>query len=443
MKVTNEKIENNQAFLTVEMEPAEVEKSLEESYHRLVKKTSIPGFRKGKAPRPMLERYIGKESLFEDALNNLLPEAYEKAIKEQEIEAFAQPHIEVTQTDPLMFKVTVPLVPEVKLGDYHRIRVKPEPVELTEDDVNAAIEQLRHQQATWEPVERPVDFNDLVILDIESHIEDKPFINQKGVQYQVVPNSISPAPGFAEQLAGMKKDEEKEFKLKFPPDYARSELAGKEPSFKVRVTEIKQERLPELNDELAKEINPKFKTLDSLRKQVSADLRLGAERKAKVDFEDRVIEAVVDIAQVEFPPILVETEIDRLINQQLQRWQMGREGLEEYLKRVNKTEQELREELHPVATKRVTGSLVLGKIAEEAKIEVSDSAIGAEIKRLTKGDAEKGDELQRYLNAPQSRESIRQMLITRKTIQRLVEIAEGSAVKTKTKVDSKVKEEKK
>jgi len=443
VKVTNEKIENSQAFLTVEMEPAEVEKSLEESYHRLVKKTNIPGFRKGKTPRLVLERYIGKESLFEDALNSLLPETCEKAIKEQEIEAFAQPHIEVTQTDPLIFKVTVPLMPEIKLGDYHRIRVKLEPVELTEDDVNAAIEQLRHQYATWEPVERPVNLGDLVILDIESHIEDKPFINQKGVQYQVVPNSIFPAPGFAEQLAGMKKDEEKEFKLKLPPDYPRGELAGKEPSFKVRVTEIKKERLPELNDELAREINPKFETLDSVREQVSVDLRLGAERKARVDFEDRVIEAVVDIAQVRFPPILVETEIDRLINQQLQRWQMSREGLEEYLGRVNKTEQELREELHPVATKRVTGSLVLGKIAEEAKIEVSDSEIGAEIKRLTKGDAEKDDEVQRYLNTPQSRESIKQMLITRKTIERLVEIAKGSAVKTKTKVDSKVKEEKK
>jgi len=442
VKVTNEKIENSQAFLTVEMEPAEVEKSLEESYHRLVKKTNIPGFRKGKAPRPVLERHIGKESLFEDTLNSLLPEAYEKAIKEQEIEAYAQPHIEVTQTDPLIFKVTVPLVPEVKLGDYHRIRLKPEPVELAEDDVSAAVEQLRHQYATWEPVERPVDFNDLVILDIESHIEDKPFINQKGVQYQVVHDSVFPAPGFAEQLTGIKKDEEKEFKLKFPPDYPRGELAGKEASFKVRVTEIKQERLPELNDELAREINPKFKTLDSLREQVSADLRLGAERKAKVDFEDRVIEAVVDIAQVEFPPILVETEIDRLINQQLQRWQVGRGGLEEYLSRINKTEPELREELHPVATKRVTGSLVLDKIAEEAKIEVSDSEIGTEIKRLTKGDAEKDDELQKYLNTPQSRESIKQMLITRKTIQRLVEIAKGEAVKTKTKVDSKVKEEK-
>jgi trigger factor len=440
VKVTNEKIENSQAFLTVEMEPAEVEKSLAKSYHRLVKKTNIPGFRKGKAPRPVFERYIGKESLFEDTLNSLLPEAYEEAIKEQKIEAYAQPHIEVTQTDPLIFKVTVPLVPEVKIGDYHRIRVKPEPVELIEDDISAAIEQLRHQQATWEPVERPVELGDLVILDIESHIEDKPFINQKGVQYQVVPNSPFPAPGFAEQLAGMKKDEKKEFKLKFPPDYPRAELVGKEPSFKVRVTEIKQERLPELNAKLAREINPEFKTLKSLRKQVSADLRLGAERKARVDFEDRVIEAVVKIAQVEFPPILVDTEIDRLINQQLQRWQMSREGLEEYLSRVKKTEQELREELHPIATKRVTDSLVLGKIAEEEKIEASDSEIGAEIKRLTKGDTEKDDELRGYLNTTQSRESIRQMLITRKTIERLVEIAKGSAVKTKKAVDSKVKE---
>ncbi len=178
MKITNEKIENSQVFLTIEMEPAEVEKSLEKSYHRLVKKTRIPGFRQGKAPRPVLERYIGKESLLQDALNNLVPEAYTEAIKEQEIEAFAQPHIEITQTVPLVFKATVPLRPEIKLEDYHLIQVKPEDVvELTDEDVSAAIEQLRHQHATWEPVERQVDLSDLVILDIESHIEDRPFIN--------------------------------------------------------------------------------------------------------------------------------------------------------------------------------------------------------------------------------------------------------------------------
>ena len=427
MKVTNEKTENSQAFLTIEMEPAEVEASLEASYHRLVKKTRIPGFRKGKAPRAILERYLGKENLLEDTLNNLLPKAYENAIKEQKIEAIAQPHIEVAQTDPVVFKAIVPLAPTIELGDYHHIQVTPEPVELTEDDVSAAIEQLRHQQGTWEPVDRPVAFGDLVVLNVESNIEDKPFINQKGVQYQILRDLSLPAPGFAEQLPGMKKDEEKEFKLQFPSDYSRDELAGKEPSFKVKVTEIKQERLPELNDEFARGINPDFKTLDSLQEQVSANLRLRNEEQARVDFEERVIEAAVDLSQVEFPPVLVEAEVDQLLSQQMRHWQMDDKGLEEYLKSINKTEEELQKELRPLATKRVTQSLVLGKIAEEEKIEVSDAEIDTEIENMTKSaDEDKRDELRGFLNTSQVRESIKQTLITRKTIQRLVAIAKGS-----------------
>ena len=426
MKVTREKIENSQAFLTIEMEPAEVEESLEESYYRLVKKTNIPGFRKGKAPRAILERYIGKESLLEDALTNLLPQAYDKAIKEQKIEAIAQPHIEVAQTDPVVFKATVPLKPTVELGDYHHIQLMPEPVEITEDDVSTAIEQLRHQHATWEPVERPVNFSDLVILDVDSSIEDKPFINQKGVQYQVLHDLPFPVPGFAEQLPAMKKGEDKEFKLQFPSDYSREELAGKEASFRVRVAEIKQERLPELNDEFAKEINPDFKTLSSLREQVSTNLKLRADEKARIDFEERVIEEVLNLTHVEFPPVLVEAEVDRLLGEQLQRWQMGSKGLEEYLNRINKTEEELRKELEPIATKRVTRSQVLGKIAEGEKIEASDSEISAEIERMIKSTTENKDELQKFLDTPQAHQSIEQLLITRKTIQRLAEIAKGS-----------------
>jgi len=432
VKVTNEKTENSQAFLTVEMEPDEVEESLERSYYRLVKKTNIPGFRKGKAPRAILERYIGKESLLEDALNSLLPEAYEKAIKEQKIEAFAQPHIEIAQTDPVIFKVAVPLTPTIKLGDYHHIQVAPEPVELSEDDVSTAIEQLRHQHATWEPVERPVDFNDLVVLDIESNIENEPFVNQKGAQYQVLHELPLPAPGFAQQLVGMSRDEEKEFKLQFPSDYPRKELAEKEPSFKVSVTEIKQEKLPELNNKFAKEISPDFKSVKSLRKKVSSDLRFRAEEKARIDFEERVIEAIVDITELEFPPILVEMETDQLINQQLRRWQMGGKGLEEYLGSINKTEEELRQELNPLATKRVTQSLVLEKIAEEEKLEASDSEISAEIENMTKSATENKDELAKFLNTPQARKSIEQVLITRKTVQRLVEIAKGSDINIKT-----------
>ncbi len=427
MKITREKTENSQVFLSIEMEPAEIEESLQKSYYRLARKTNIPGFRKGKVPRTILEGYIGKEALLEDALSNLLPEAYEKAIKEQEIEAIAQPHIELTQTDPVIFKAMVPVQPTIKLGDYQHIQVTPQPVELTEDDVNAAIEQLRRQQATWEPVERPVDFDDLVVLDIESNIEDKPFINEKGARYQVLRDLPLPVPGFAEQLVGMERGGAREFKLYLPPDYPRSELAGKEPLFKVRVSEIKQMKLPELNDEFACQISSDFKTLDSLREQVSANLRLKAEETARIDFEERVIEAVVDLSQVEFPPVLVEMEIDRLLNQQAQRWQMGGRDLEQYLKSINKTGEELREELRPLATKRVTSSLVLGKIAEEEKIEVSAPEIDAEIESMAKNATENKDELHKFLNTPPARESIRQILITRKTIQRLVEIAKAVA----------------
>jgi len=423
MKVTNEKIENSQVFLSIEMEPAEVEDALEKSYHRLVKKTNIPGFRKGKAPRPILEHYVGRESLLQDALNQLIPEAYERAIKEQEIDAFAQPHIEVTQTDPVVFKATVPVRPTVTLGDYHNIKVAPEPVELSEDNVNGVIERLHHQQATWEPVERPADFDDLVVLDIESNIEGEPFINRKGLQYWVRRDAPFPVPGFAEQLPGMKKDEEKEFKLQISSDYPQSELAGKEPWFKVKVTEIKEEKLPELNDELARQISSESETVDALRERVSTELKQQAEEKAKIDFEEKVIQEVVNLAQVEFPPILVEMEIDRLVNEQARRLQMSGHSLEEYLNSINKTEAELHEELQPLATKRITHSLVLGKIAEEEKFEVSDSEIDAEIEEMIKNTAENKDELQKYLNTPQSKESIKQILITRKTIQRLVELA--------------------
>ena len=437
MKVTNEKTENSQAFLTIEMESAEVEESLEASYHRLVKKTKIPGFRKGKAPRAILERHIGKESLLEDALNALLPQAYEKAVKEQEIEPIAQPHIEIAQTDPVIFKVTVPLPPIIKLGDYHHLQVEPEPVEVTEDDVNLAIEQLRRQHAIWEPVERPVEFDDLVALDVYSNVEGKPFINMKEIQYHVVHDLPYPVAGFAEQLSGMRRDEEKEFKLQFPSDYPRGELAGKEGWFKVKVSEIKQARLPELNDEFAREINPELETVDALREQVSTSLRLKAEQVAKIDFEERLIKGVVDLAEVEFPSVLTDMEINRLLSERLRYLQREGRSLEEYLSYRNKTEEELREELRPPATKRVTRSLVMGKIAEEEKIEVGDAEIEAEIEGMVRSATENKDELQKFLNTPQSRESIEQLLMTRKTMQRLVEIAGGSAMNIKTKEGQK------
>jgi len=426
MKVTNEKTENSQAYLTIEMEPSEMEESLESSYRRLVKRVNVPGFRKGKAPRAVLERHVGQESLLNEALDEMLPRAYEKALKEQEIDAIAQPEIEVVQTDPVIFKAVVPLRPVVRLGDYHSIKDAPQPVKVTDNDIKAVIEELRHQHAVWEPVQRPVDFGDLVVLDIDSDIEGEPFVNRKGAQYQVMSGSPAPAPGFAEQLKGMGQNEEKEFKLKFPSDYSRNEFADKEASFKVKVTEIKQENLPKVTNSFAEQVDPEIKTLKSLRQRISEDLTRSREERNQRDFEQRVIEAVVDLSEVAFPPILVDNEIHRLIENQSRRFQLQGGNMDEYLRTINKSEEELHEELHPVAEKRVAQSLVLGKITEEEKIEVTDSDIDAEIEAMIISTVENKEQLKKALNTPQTRQSIEQTLLVRKTVQRLGEIARGS-----------------
>ena len=426
MKVTKEKIENSQAFLTVEMEPAEMEEPLEAAYRRLVQKARIPGFRKGKAPRPILERHLGRESLLEEAIKHLVPQAYEEALKEQAIVPFAQPDIEVTQPSPLIFKAIVPLQPAAELGDYHSIRMAPDPVEITEDNINAVIEELRHQHATWEPVARPSDYHDLVTVDISSEVGEKPLIKKLGAPYQLLRDSVAPAPGFAAQLAGMKKGEEKEFKLNLPENYVQSEFAGKEAFFKIKMQEIKEEKLPELNDELAKQISPEFPTVSALREEVARSLRQSAEGRGRIDFEERVIKAVVEQSKIDYPPVLVEMEINRLLNDSNRQFQMSGRSLEAYLHSVNKTPEQLREEFRPVAVKNVASSLVLGKITEVEKIEVGDPEIDAELDSMTsRADAAKKDELRKMLDNPKTRESIKRSLVMRKTIERLMEIAKS------------------
>ncbi len=424
MKVTREKEENRQVWLNIEMEPAEMQTELDLAYHRLAQRTEIPGFRKGKAPREVLERYIGKDRLLEDALSQLLPQAYEKALKEQELEPIANPDIEITQSDPVIFKAKVSLKPVVELGDYKSIKLKPEPPDDIIDELTTTLEQLRRQHGSWEPAERPAAFDDLVTMDVDSQVEGKPFIKQEGVQYQLLKNQSAPAPGFAEKLVGMKGGEEKEFRLQLPADYAQKELAGKEASFKIKMNEVKQLKLPELNDEFAAAVNPEFKTFDGLKERISSNLKIMAEDRAKMEFEEKVVDAAVDLSQVDFPPVLVEMEIDRTLEQQARQLQANNMPMEEYLSRIGKKEEELREELRPAATKRVIRSLVLGQINEAEKIEINKSDIDTELDRMIEGAGEKKDEAKKQLDTPQVRNSLEQILATRKTVQRLVEIAE-------------------
>jgi trigger factor len=433
MKVTNEKTENRQAYLTIEMEPEEMAKSIGESYQRLAKKASVPGFRKGKAPRDVLERFIGRERVLEEVMNIILPDAYAKALEEQKLKAIAHPDIEVVQNEPVIFKATVPLAPEVELGDYKSIRVEPEVEEVTEERINAVLEDLRHQYANWEPVERAVQFNDLAVLDVESSVEGSAFIEQKAAQYQVKHGFEGPLPGFAEQLEGMVKGEEKEFTLKVPDDYPQAEFAGKDATFKVRVDEIKEEKLPELNDDFARQVGSEYENLEQLKEEVEKRLSQGAEERSRHNFEDKVIQELTDRSKVEFPPVLVEAEIDDMLNEQAKRLGWDEKRLEEYLERTDKTVEQLREEMLPSAEKRVTTSLLLGKVSEEEKIEVSEGEIDAEIERMVGEARERQEELKAYLNTPQSRNSIKNMLLTRRTVEMLLNIARGEGIEQNDK----------
>jgi len=425
MKVSTEPVENSQVALNVEMETVEVDEYLEKAYNRLVRQVSIPGFRKGKAPRVILEQHVGKDTLFQEALERLIPEAYEKALEEQEIEAIGQPKIELTQTEPVVFKAIVPLRPTVKLGDYKQIRLKSQPVEISDEDVDAMIEQLRHENAVLSPVGRPVGFGDIVTIDVEGESQGEPFVSRKDLVYEVSRDSRVPLPGFAEKLEGMKKGEKRSFVLSYPPDYEMQELAGKEYSFEVTISEVKEKKLPEVDEEFAKSLGREG--LASMREHISTNLKARGEEKARLEFEQKVVDTAVELSEVEYPPVLIDREIDRLLNEEARNFVEGAKGLENYLRSINKTIDDHREELRPVASQRALRSLVLEKVAEAEKVEVSASEIDDEIEKMVKDAGEQAEGMRKLFNSSQAREPIKNFLVNRKTVERLVKIANGSA----------------
>jgi trigger factor len=439
LKVTKEKVENCQAYLTIEMEPAEMEDGMQHAYQRVVQKTDIPGFRRGKAPRAVFERTLGRSRLLEEALDRLVPQAYQQALKEQAIEPYAQPELQIKQADPLIFNAVVPLMPVVELGDYRSIRMQPEAGDIKEENINAVIEEFRHQHATWESAERSLDYNDMAVIDINGDVEDKPYVKQAAAQLQVTKDLASPAPGFAAQIVGMKKGDEKEFDISFPADYPHKTAAGKEGHFKVKLHEIKEEKLPELNDDFVAQVSPDLKNLDALREEVAKSLRLRSEERARMDFEEKLINAVVAQAQVEYPPVLVDLEINRILNEQTRQLQLTGQGMDQYLKSINKTAEQLQEDMRPVAKKNVTAALVLGKISGEEKIDVTKADIENGINNMTQNVADdKKDEFRKLLDSPRTRESLEQSLKTRKTIERLAEIAKNTqGIKQETKEEAK------
>ncbi|MBI2857331.1 MAG: trigger factor, partial [Chloroflexi bacterium] len=355
----------------------------------------------------------------------LLPEAYERAVDEQKIEPIAKPKLEMVSVEPVKFKALVPLRPAVRLSDYRDIRVEHQPVEVKDEQVDATIDQLRQQHATWTPVERPAGFDDLLTVNIESWVGEKQLLKEKDVPYRLVKGLTMPLPGYPEKLVGMTKGETREFDLVFPDDHPAAEFRGKECHFKVEVTEMKEQSLPPVDDAFAKSIGAGVETAEALREKIRMDLKARMEAAERDRFEDQALEALVGHAQVEYPPVLLEAEIDRLVRQHVERLERSRSSLSDYLGRMNKTIEEFRQELIPLAEKRLLRSLAMGQLAEEEKIEVGLEETSGEVDRMSKGAGEKEQELRKFLELPSVRGSVENSILTRKTLERLLSIAEG------------------
>jgi len=427
MQVTQEELQQRQAVLHIEVESADLERYLDRAHKRVVQRLSVPGFRRGKAPRSIVERLVGRDVLLEEALELLLPEVTAKAVEEQGLEMAAPPRVEVVTREPMALRATVPLPPEVTLGDYREVRVPPEEVEVDEERVAETLEEIRRETTPWEPVDRPVAMGDQLVMDFRGSTEGRELINQRNFGY-IVSEEPSPVPGFGAALEGMQQGETREFTLPFPDDYRDAELAGKPCDFVVEAKEIKGRELPEMDDEFARGVGQGYDSLEALREDVRGRIRASLEAEAHGRYEEKVLEEVLATAQIEMAPLLVQRETERLqqeLRDRVQSLVRGPVGVDEYMSLLGKTAEEVQEELRPRAEMRLQRSALLNSVADAEGCEASDEAVSAEIEGMIQEAGPRGREVRRHFADAQHREMVSRSLRTRQALQLLVTIARG------------------
>ena len=385
MSLQVEKLEKNMAKLTVEVSAEDFEKAVEKVYQKQKKQISIPGFRKGKVPRMMVEKMYGKEVFYEDAANDLIPDAYDRAVDECEEDIVSSPKIEVTQIEagrPFVFTATVALKPEVKLGEYKGVKIEKIDREVTEEDVMAEINRERDNNARNITVEdRPVKDGDMTVLDFEGFVDGVAFDGGKGENYPLTIGSGAFIPGFEEQLIGAEIGKEVEVKVTFPEDYQAEELQGREAVFKCVVQEIKEKELPELDDEFAGEIS-EFDTLAEYKEDVRKNLAEKKEKDAKSARENAAVEAAVKACEMEIPDAMLETQQRQMVDEFAQRITMQGMSMEQYMQFTGATYEKMIEQVKPQAEERIRARLVLEAIVAAEKIEATEEDYEEEMKTM-------------------------------------------------------------
>lgn len=444
MSLQVEKLEKNMAKLTIEVSAEELEVAIEKAYQKNKNKISVPGFRKGKVPRKMIEKMYGAAIFYEDAANEIIPEAYEKALEECEEEIVSSPKIDVTQIEagkPFIFTAEVALKPEVTLGKYAGVKVDKVEAEVTEEEVNAQIEQERENSARTITIEdRPVKAGDLTTLDFEGFVDGVAFEGGKGTDYPLTIGSGSFIPGFEEQLVGAEIGKEVEVKVTFPEEYHSAELAGKDAVFKCTIKSIKEKELPELDDEFASEVST-FDTLAEYKEDVKNTLLTKKQDAAKTAKEEAVIDAVIDEAKMEIPDAMVQTEQRQMIDEFAQRLQMQGLSMEQYMQFTGATMDALLEQTKPQALKRIQSRLVLEAVAKAENLAADEEEYEAEIKNMAEKYQMEADKVKELLGEKGKKQVLADLAIT-KAVEFLVANAkEGKAAAKTTKSKAKKTEE--
>ncbi len=418
MRSNLEKIENREASLLIEADPPELEEAKNKVLREIASLVQVPGFRRGKAPPGLVERYVGRERILREAADELIPKLCREALEKEGLKAIGPPSVEIKSLEPLKFLAVVPLEPLVELGDWRSIRVPPpEPVEIPPEEVDKQIEDLRRLHAEWRAVEREARMGDLAVLDVEGTCEGEVIVSHREEEIYLSPEDPYPVPGFAEEIVGMRKGEERSFEIRIPEDFERAELAGKLCSFKVKLLELKEEILPDLDEDFIKRASLKLlgeeaSSLEELREKLARVLRERSEEKLRDELEERVLEELARISKVEYPPYLLEMETRRLLRERLSRLsEMGVEP-ESFFAAAGKTPQEYEEEVRAEAERILLRSLLLSRLCEEEKIEVSDEEVEEEARRIE----EEG-------GSPPDKESLRDQLLFRKAVELLIRTA--------------------
>ncbi len=424
MKVTRESETPIEVTLTIEMDSQDEEPFVDRSYRRTVGRLAIPGFRKGKAPRSIVERYVGRAALLQEALDFMIPETLDQALRDEGLQAFVDPEVELNDIEPVSFKAVVPLEPVVDLGDYQNLRVESPPVEVTDEQIDEIIQRLQQESAPWEPAERPVQYGDLLNLIVRGVIDGDEVVNDEGVDYVPQEANVLPFPGFAPCLEGMSEGETKDFTLNIPEDYPRPQFAGKDCEFHVEVLSVKEKKLPELDDEFAKGVGDGFETFQALLDHVRERVTAETEAESVRELEMKSLEELVSIARVEASDTLYRRELDTMQQERERYLQSQRIDMNTYLQITGKTAEDYLEELRPNANERLTRYLVMRKLSQAEEIEVSDDEVQEEIDSALESAGDSAEQLRRTLASEAARDNVRSSLMNRKLMQRLLEIVQ-------------------